>query len=87
MEKFIPIGKMSKKARRKIERAKRNTWGPINPVTHRVESKKIYNRKKVRLERNDFYHAELFSMVMIIYPYSHRLLARARPCRFPPASL
>jgi hypothetical protein len=64
MENFIPIGKMSKKTRRKIEHAKRNTWGPINPITRRAESKKIYNRKKVRPEKNDFYHAEPFAMMM-----------------------
>lgn len=54
MENFIPIGKMSRKARRKIEHSKRNTWGTINPITRRAESKKIYNRKKVRPEKNDF---------------------------------
>lgn len=62
MEKFIPKEKMSKKARRALEQARRNTWGAVNPITRRVENKKAYNRKKVRMERNDFFHAEPFHL-------------------------
>ena len=37
---------MSKKQKREIDRAKRNTWD-INPVTRKTENKKAYNRKKL----------------------------------------
>jgi hypothetical protein len=60
MDKFIPKEKMSKKKQHDLAKAKRATWGAVNPVTRRVESKKLYNRKKVRMERNDTYHAEPF---------------------------
>ena len=45
MEKFIPKEKLSKKARRALVAKKRATWG-FSPVTKRVESKKVYSRKK-----------------------------------------
>lgn len=60
MTKFVPKEKLSKKAQRKLASEKRNTWGSINPVTRRIESKKLYNRKKVRQEGNDSYQAEPF---------------------------
>ncbi len=33
MEKFIPYEKLSKKEKRKMALAKRQTWGELNPVT------------------------------------------------------
>ena len=33
MEKFIPYEKLSKKEKRKIDQARRQTWGDLNPVT------------------------------------------------------
>lgn len=59
--KFIPKGKLSKKARLENAKTKRGSWGAISPVTRRMESKKLYNRKKVRLERNDSDQAGLFN--------------------------
>jgi len=46
MEKFIPYEKLSKKEKRKLDQAKRNTWGELNPVTRKPENPKAYNRKK-----------------------------------------
>ena len=46
MEKFIPYGKLSKKEKRKMDLAKRQTWGELNPVTRKPVSSKAYNRKK-----------------------------------------
>ncbi len=46
MEKFIPYEKLSKKEKRKMDLAKRQTWGNLNPVTRKPESSKAYNRKK-----------------------------------------
>ena len=46
MEKFIPYEKLSKKEKRKMDLAKRQSWGELNPVTRRPENSKAYNRKK-----------------------------------------
>lgn len=43
---FVPREKLSKKAKREQDNARRNTWGSTNPVTRRIENKKAYNRKK-----------------------------------------
>jgi len=48
MEKFIPYEKLSKKEKRKIDQAKRRTWGELNPVTRKPEISKAYNRSKAR---------------------------------------
>ena len=53
MEKIISKAKLSKKARKKLNAEKRTTW-TFSPVTRRVESKKIYNRKKIsRTDQED----------------------------------
>jgi hypothetical protein len=64
MEKFITRKKMNKNARRKLDRARRNTWGMISPITQKIESKKVYNRKKVRQEGNDslFVEPSIFAL-------------------------
>ena len=48
MEKFIPYEKLSKKEKRKIDQARRQTWGELNPVTRKPENSKAYNRNKTR---------------------------------------
>ena len=48
MEKFVPYEKLSKKEKRKLDQAKRQTWGELNPVTRKPESSKAYNRTKAR---------------------------------------
>ena len=54
MEKYIPRDKLSKKAKRLLDRQKRATW-QISPVTRTVESKKVYNRhRKSRDYQNDW---------------------------------
>ena len=45
MEKFIPYEKLSKKEKRKMDQAKRQTWGELNPVTRKPENSRAYNRK------------------------------------------
>lgn len=44
--KFVPKNKMSKKARKKLVAGKRAAW-VVSPVTKRIESKKVYNRKRL----------------------------------------
>ena len=48
MEKFVPYEKLSKKEKRKIDKARRQTWGELNPVTRKPENSKAYNRNKAR---------------------------------------
>lgn len=50
---FIPKEKLSKKARRELNAARRTLW-VVSPISKKVESKKVYNRKKsARLYRED----------------------------------
>lgn len=46
MKKFIPYEKLSKKEQQKINKAKRGTWGELNPVTRKPQNSKAYNRRK-----------------------------------------
>ena len=46
MEKFIPYEKLSKKEKRRLDQAKRQTWGELNPVTRKPASSRAYNRKR-----------------------------------------
>ena len=48
MAKFIPYEKLSKKEKRKMDLAKRQTWGELNPVTRKPANSKAYNRNKTR---------------------------------------
>ena len=52
MEKFIPYEKLSKKEKRKIDQARRQTWGELNPVTRKPENSKAYNRKRTQDWKN-----------------------------------
>ena len=51
MARFIPKGKLSKKAQKELNRQRRVTW-EFSPVTKTVESKKLYNRKKNSYDRH-----------------------------------
>lgn len=54
MKQFVPLEKMNKKAKKELCRARRGTWGILNPVTRRSGNAKIYNRKKVQREEKFF---------------------------------
>ncbi|MEE0680891.1 MAG: hypothetical protein ACLVML_05295 [Candidatus Gastranaerophilaceae bacterium] len=47
MQKFISKEKLSKKAKRELNLAQRQTWS-INPVSRKQKNKKAYDRKKAR---------------------------------------
>ena len=47
MERFIPYEKLSKKEKRKLDQARRQTWGGLNPVTRKPENSSAYQRHKV----------------------------------------
>ena len=53
MARFVPKDKLSKKARKELNRQKRVTW-EFSPVTKTVESKKVYSRKKKAQNRDDY---------------------------------
>ena len=48
MSKFIPYEKLSKKEKRRLDAAKRGTWGGIDPVTRKPRNSKAYNRKRTQ---------------------------------------
>ena len=54
MKHFIPKEKLSKKARKQLDSGQRTTWS-FSPVTKKVESKKLYNRKRKAHDRYDDY--------------------------------
>ena len=47
MAKFVSREKLSKKARKELDNQKRTVWA-FSSVTKKVESKKLYNRKKAQ---------------------------------------
>ena len=47
--KFVPEIKMNKKARKELNAQRRTTWG-FSPVERKVESRKVYNRKRIALD-------------------------------------
>ena len=54
VKKFIPKEKLGKKARKQLDTEQRSTWA-FSPVTKKVESKKLYNRKRKSHDRYDDY--------------------------------
>ena len=65
MDKFIPYEKLSKKEKRKLDQAKRQTWGDLNPVTRKPENSKAYNRNKARNWKCDDHEASSGSFICI----------------------
>lgn len=55
MTKYVPYEKRSKKERRKLDAARRGTWGGVKPVTRKPENSRAYNRAKAveRLRREE----------------------------------
>lgn len=48
MQKMVPLSKQSKKERRKYYASKRGSWNGVSPVTRVVQSRKIYDRKRMK---------------------------------------
>ena len=64
MARFIPREKLSKKARKELNRQRRVAW-EFSPVTKTVESKKLYNRKKSSHDRHEDYGMGVFYCLAI----------------------
>ena len=52
MKRFVPREKLGKKARKQLDSERRTTWA-FSPVTKKMESKKLYNRKRKAHDRYD----------------------------------
>ena len=50
MDRFVPIGKQSKKKQKEWGAKQRKTWGEFSPVTRTVPNGKAYNRKKLKAD-------------------------------------
>ena len=59
MKKFVPREKLGRKARKQLDSEQRTTW-TFSPVTKKVESKKLYNRKRKAHDRYDDYGMGFF---------------------------
>ncbi|MDD4774614.1 MAG: hypothetical protein PHZ09_13590 [Eubacteriales bacterium] len=53
MRKFVPREKLSKKAKRELDKQARKMWGTLNPVTRKAADPGIYKRKRFRIEDYD----------------------------------
>ncbi len=51
MKKIIPLAKQSKKAQKQYHAKQRGSWNGLSPVTRVVPSKKVYDRKKIKLRK------------------------------------
>ena len=65
MEKFIPYEKLSKKEKRKMDLAKRQTWGDLNPVTRKPQNSKAYNRKRAQAWKKEL--PDLRSYILVVF--------------------
>ena len=60
MKRFIPRDKLSKKNRKALDSRERRGWDNINPATKKIESKKLYNRKKAQFRIDEFQTGPFF---------------------------
>lgn len=61
MAKFVSREKLSKKARKELDSQRRATWA-FSPTTKKVESRKLYNRKKSTQAWKDDFGVSAFCM-------------------------
>lgn len=45
---MIPLKKQSKRQQREFYASKRGSWNDVCPVTRTVESKKVYDRNRIK---------------------------------------
>jgi hypothetical protein len=53
-QKYIPLEKQSKRKQKERHATQRRDWGNISPITKKVESGKLYNRKKSKQRWHDY---------------------------------
>ncbi len=77
MKKFIPKEKLGRKARKQLDSERRATWA-FSPVTKKVESKKLYSRKRKAHDRYDDYGMGCFLAIPGAQgQYAHKWKAKA----------
>ena len=55
MTQLIPLDKRSKKTQREYHAKQRGSWYGLNPITRTVQSRKTYDRARVKqADRRDF---------------------------------
>lgn len=62
MEKFIPIGKRSKREQKKYHAQKRGSWGGINPITRKPPNSHAYQRQNSGTWKRDIQEPFLFDI-------------------------
>ena len=67
MKKFIPYEKLSKKEKKKLDQAQRQTWGQLNPITRKPENSKAYNRRKAQSWKLDSGSVSFFFCIPMVY--------------------
>ena len=67
MEKSIPYVKLSKKEKRKLDLAKRQTWGELIPVTRKPTNSKAYNRKRTQNWKKELPNSASFIVLLPLY--------------------
>ena len=86
MEKFIPYNKLSKKEKRKLDQAKRQTWGELNPVTRKPTNSKAYNRNKSRNWKRDYHETNSgilsYSFISLQYTYKTDIICSSSASLF-----
>lgn len=70
MEKFISYEKLSKKEKRKLDRAKRGTWGELNPTTRKPENSRAYNRRKAQNWKREPHATNSVPYFFMLLPFS-----------------
>ena len=48
MTQLVPLDKRSKKAQREYHAKQRGSWHGVNPITRTVQSRKTYDRERVK---------------------------------------
>lgn len=79
MQKFIPYAKLSKKAKRAANNARRATWGDMNPVTRTSANPRAYNRAKNRRQNPSSDFDAGFSLSLSSTNY-HLRRKKTKPC-------
>ena len=73
-EKFIPLGKRSKREQREHFAKRRGTWGKLSPITRKSPNPKIYKRSKFKYKSGEWSNNEPHSGFYLLYVWIATLL-------------
>ena len=66
--KYVPLDKRSKREQKEYHTVQRRDWGNLNPITRKVESGKVYNRKKSKQRWREYEPCLDFFIGVILWP-------------------